>query len=132
MIRRLTIALALILAAAISPLAVAQSTTGGAFVSWTPPTTTNVGTPLTDLAGFNVYYGANPSALTNRVNIPNVSATGYAVTGLAPGTWYFVVTSYTAQGTESVPSNAVPATVVAGVDPGAPSGQPNTVTITIT
>jgi len=76
-----------------------------ATVSWTIPTTNTDGTPLTDLAGFNLYYGTSPSAMTNVIDIPNPSVDTYVVTGLTSGTWYFVLTSYTTSGTMSVPSN---------------------------
>ena len=84
---------------------------GGAVVSWTPPTTATDGSTLTDLAGYNIYYGTNPSALTEKIQVPNIGVTDYVVTGLSTGTWYFVVTSYTTTGTESVPSNVVSATI---------------------
>ena len=85
--------------------------TGGVNVSWMPPTTATDGSTLTDLAGYNIYYGTNPSALTQKVQVTNIGVTTSVITGLASGTWYFVVTSYTTQGTESVPSNVVSATI---------------------
>ena len=84
---------------------------GGVNISWMPPTTTTDGSTLTDLAGYNIYYGTNPSALTQKVQVANIGVTTSVITGLASGTWYFVVTSYTTQGTESVPSNVVSATI---------------------
>ena len=84
---------------------------GGVNVSWMPPTTATDGSTLTDLAGYNIYYGTNPSALTQKVQVANIGVTTSVITGLASGTWYFVVTSYTTQGTESVPSNLVSATI---------------------
>lgn len=85
--------------------------TGEADVSWTPPTTTTDGSTLLNLAGYDIYYGTSPSALTNRVKITNIGVTNYVISGLKSGAWYFVVTSYTAQGTESVPSNVVSKTI---------------------
>ncbi len=79
----------------------------GVTVHWTIPTTNTDGTPCTDLAGFRLFWGANPSALTNSVTIQSASATSYTVTSLAPGTWYFVVTAFTTGGTMSAPSNVV-------------------------
>ena len=79
----------------------------GVRLHWTIPTTDTTGAPLTDLAGFEVFWGSNPSALTNSVRIPSATASTYTVAGLTTGTWYFVVTSFTAQGTMSAPSNVV-------------------------
>lgn len=79
----------------------------GVTVHWTPPTTTASGEPLTNLGGFQLFWGQNPSALTNSVRITSASTTSYTVTGLAPATWYFVVTSFTTGGTMSAPSNVV-------------------------
>ena len=101
--------------ASLQPFAITVSApsalAGGVNVSWMPPTTATDGSTLTDLAGYNIYYGTNPSALTQKVQVTNIGVTTSVITGLASGTWYFVVTSYTTQGTESVPSNVVSATI---------------------
>ncbi len=81
--------------------------TNQAYLMWTIPTTNTDGTPVTNLAGFDIYYGANPSSMTNIINVPNPSQAGYMVSNLANGTWYFVVTAYTTTGTQNVPSNVV-------------------------
>jgi hypothetical protein len=75
--------------------------TGTATVGWTAPTENSNGTALTNLAGFRIYYGTDSSSLSEMVQVSNASATGYTVTGLASGTWYFAVTSYTSDGAES-------------------------------
>ncbi len=90
--------------------AVAQTVTIGpnqAYLLWTIPTTNTDGSPLTNLAGFDIYYGSNPSSLTNIINVPNPSQDGYMVSNLTNGTWYFAVTAYTTSGTQSAPSNVV-------------------------
>lgn len=76
-----------------------------------PPTTTADGTTLLNLAGYYIYYGTNPSALTQEVQVSNIGVTTYDVGNLSSGTWYFVVTSYTTDGTQSVPSNVVSQTI---------------------
>ncbi len=81
--------------------------TGTAQVSWTPPTTTAEGATLLNLAGYYIYYGTNPSALTQVIQVSNIGVTTYDVGSLSSGTWYFVVTSYTTDGTQSAPSNVV-------------------------
>jgi len=92
-------------------VAEANSGPGSARISWTPPTTATDGPTLTDLAGYNIFYGTSPSALTQRIKVTNIGVTSYTVSGLTSGTWYFVVTSYTADGTESAPSNVVSTTI---------------------
>jgi hypothetical protein len=79
--------------------------TGNATLSWVPPTQNSDGTALTNLAGFNIYYGTDSSALTQTIQVANPAALGYVITGLATGTtWYFAVTAYTSSGEESAHS----------------------------
>lgn len=109
----------------------AQTVTIGpnsAYLRWSIPTTATDGSKLTNLAGFYIYYGSSPSSLTNIVLIPNPAQSAYMVNNLASGTWYFAQTSYTAQGTQSAPSNVVsktipaPVTIVPTVIPNPPTG----------
>jgi hypothetical protein len=79
-------------------------TTGTAAVSWVAPTQNTNGTALTNLAGFKIYYGTNSGSLTQVAQIASAGATDYVVSGLTSGTWYFAVTSYTSDGTESAQS----------------------------
>ena len=81
------------------------TTTGTASVSWDAPTEDTNGQALTDLAGYTIYYGTSPSALTQSVIVNGASSTGYELTGLAAGTWYFAVTANAADGIESAMSN---------------------------
>ncbi len=79
--------------------------TATAALSWVAPTQNSDGSQLTNLAGYNIYYGTDPSALTQTIQVTNAAALGYTVTGLATHTtWYFTVTSYTSAGEESAPS----------------------------
>jgi Putative Ig domain len=80
--------------------------TGSATLSWTPPTQNTNGTALTDLAGYTIYYGTSPSELTQTIQVPNPSATGYEVGNLTAGTYYFSVAAYTTVGTQSAQSSA--------------------------
>lgn len=86
-------------------------TTGTATVSWTAPTENTNGTALTNLAGFKVYYGTSASSLTQIAQVANAEATNYVVSGLASGTWYFAVASYTTDGLESAPSSTSSKTI---------------------
>jgi len=79
--------------------------TGSATLSWTAPTQNTDGTPLTDLAGYTIYYGASPSELTQTIQLANPSATSYEVDNLTAGTYYFAVSAYTTAGTQSTQSS---------------------------
>ncbi len=83
--------------------------TGSATLAWSAPTTNTDGTPLTDLAGYKVYYGTSSGNYTQSINIGNV--TTYTVSNLSPGTYYFSVTSYDSSGIESTYSNEVSKTI---------------------
>jgi hypothetical protein len=73
--------------------------TGTATLTWTAPTTNMDGTPLTTLAGYNVYYGTTPGVYTSLV-IGDVNS--YQIVGLTKGqTYYFTVTAYDTSGNES-------------------------------
>ncbi len=75
-------------------------------LSWTPPTTNEDGTVLTDLARYNVYHGTSSGNYSQITSVGNV--TSYEVTNLAAGTvYYFVVTAYDTSGNESGYSNEV-------------------------
>ncbi len=74
---------------------------GVATLDWLPPTENSDGSTLTNLAGYTVYYGTSPDNLAQSVKVSNPGLTAYAVTGLSSGTWYFAVTSYSADGVES-------------------------------
>jgi hypothetical protein len=70
-------------------------------VSWRKPTTNNDGSPLRDLAGYYVYYGDNPKALTHVIQVPDPAASNYVIHKLKPGTYYFRVAAYNASGLPS-------------------------------
>jgi hypothetical protein len=57
-------------------------------LAWDAPTTNADGTPLTDLAGFYVYYGTASGVYGAPVDAKNV--TSYTLTGLTPGQTYFI------------------------------------------
>ena len=80
-----------------------EAATGVATLSWDVPATNTDGTPLTDLAGFKVYFGTSSGNYTTVINVGNVTA--YVVSNLASGTYYFTVTSYSFPGYESDFSN---------------------------
>ena len=88
-----------------APATAPAPTTGSAALSWIAPTTNTNGTPITDLSGYHIYYGTEADALTSSVNVPGPSSTTYTVTGLSPGTYFFSVVAYNAEGVDSPQSN---------------------------
>jgi hypothetical protein len=80
-------------------------------VSWNIPTQNTNGTPLTNLAGFRVYFGTDPNNLTQSEQIANPGVTSYVLTNLAPGTWYIGLVDYTTAGVASSFSNIASTTV---------------------
>jgi hypothetical protein len=101
-----------------------------ATVSWDAPTTNNNGTPLTDLAGYRIYYGSSPENLTHTVKITTVGLQTYVIDDLEAGTWYFAVRAVATNGTESTLSDIAAKTIQAAVAPpqdtplpGAPGGR---------
>lgn len=74
--------------------------TGTAAISWTAPTQNTDGSALTNLAGFKVYHGTSPSALTDVRTVAGAAALSYNFTALPSGTHYFAVSAYTVAGTE--------------------------------
>jgi hypothetical protein len=89
----------------------AITTTGSAIVSWNAPTTNADGTPLTDLAGYKLYYGTSSGNYTSMINVGNAATYTYTINNLARGTYYFAVTAYDTQNNESSYSNEVSGTI---------------------
>lgn len=79
--------------------------TGTATVSWAPPKATALGGPLTNLAGFKIYYGLDPTQLDSVLIINDPSATSTEIERLGAGTWYFGATAIDSSGLESAMSN---------------------------
>jgi len=88
-----------------------QISMGSAILSWVPPTQNTDGSVLTDLAGFNIYYGTSPGSYPNQITINNPGITGYVVDNLTANTWYFVSTSFNSTGMESEFSNVTTKTI---------------------
>jgi hypothetical protein len=88
-------------------ISVTQISNGTATVSWLPPTENTNGTPLTNLAGYRIYYGTNAASLTQSVQISNPGLATYVLENLSPATWYFSVVSYSSVNVESPLSQVV-------------------------
>jgi hypothetical protein len=93
-------------------IAVSAVTTGSAALSWIPPTQNSDGSSLTNLAGYNIYYGTNASSLGNKLVISNPGLTTYTLGNLSSGTYYFDITAYTSSGVESAVSSVVNKTIL--------------------
>jgi hypothetical protein len=87
------------------------SSAGAVTLSWLPPTTNTNGTTLTDLAGYRIYYGQSPTAMTEVIDISNAGLTMYMVENLSAGTWYFAIKAVTTTGTESSLSDVASTTI---------------------
>ena len=73
-----------------------------ATLSWVPPTENTDGSPLTDLAGYKIYYGTTAGNYPNVITIDNPGIATYIIDNLPPGyTYYFVITSFDSFGQES-------------------------------
>ena len=82
-------------------------------LSWDAPTTNADDTPLTDLAGYNIYQGTETDVYGSPVDVGNTLC--YVVTGLTVGlTYYFAATAYDVYDNESNFSNEVNKTISSG------------------
>ena len=88
-----------------------QTGAGSATISWTPPTSNTDNSPLSDLAGYRIYYGTSSGDLAQVLDLPNPGISNGVVENLAPGTWYFAVTSYNSSNVESDHSNVTSKTI---------------------
>lgn len=98
---------------------------GTATVSWTAPTQNTDGSPLTNLAGYRIYYGTSATAINTVVDIP-VATTTQRILTLPAGMHYFQMTAYNTLGVES----ARTAVLSKDIPPPVP-GEPGNVTITV-
>ena len=86
---------------------VVGTATGSATLTWQPPTGNTDGSPLSDLAGYRVYWGTTQSNYSSSTALSNPGLTSYVIEQLTPATWYFVVTAVNSTGVESNYSNVV-------------------------
>jgi hypothetical protein len=87
------------------------SGSGSVTLSWEAPTSNTNGSPLTDLSGYRIYYGASPTDLSQTVEITTVGIQTYVLDDLPSGTWYFAVIALSSSGNESGLSNIVVKTI---------------------
>jgi hypothetical protein len=86
-------------------ITIVATSTGSAMLTWNPPTQNADGSPLTDLAGYRVYWGTSQGNYSNSTTINNPGLSSYVVEQLTPATWHFALTAINSAGAESVRSN---------------------------
>jgi hypothetical protein len=93
-------------------IAVQAVATGSATLIWSAPTQNSDGSPLTDLAGYKVYWGTSSHNYSSTATLNNPGLATYVVDGLASSnTYYFAITAVNSTGTESSPSNEASKTI---------------------
>ena len=87
------------------------ASSGAVTINWTPPTENTDGTPLTNLAGYDIHYGTASGDYTQNVSVSNPGLATYVVDNLGPGTYYFSIAAVNSAGAESPLSPEVSMTV---------------------
>ena len=80
-------------------------------LTWQPPTENSDGTPLTNLAGYTVYYGTASQSYSQSIKLSNPGLSTYVVDNLPAGTYYFAIAAYDSSGAQSSFSPEVSAAV---------------------
>jgi hypothetical protein len=83
---------------------------GSVTLSWQAPAENVDGTPLTDLAGYEIYFGEQSRNYFDSVYVAGSSTTSKTIE-LPPGSYYFAMTAWDNEGNESAYSNEVIKTV---------------------
>jgi hypothetical protein len=73
---------------------------GSAVVKWSRPRENTDGSPLTNLAGYVLYYGRGSSVPSSAIYI-EPSATALEIQNLSPGNWHFQIESVNSEGIQS-------------------------------
>ncbi len=81
-------------------------------LSWVAPEFNEDGSPLTNLAGYRIYYGETSGTYTDSVTILGKTSSTTVIGNLPNGsTIHFVVTAFNLHGNESAYSNEIMTTV---------------------
>jgi hypothetical protein len=97
------------------PVGAGPSGPGVAALSWAKPTTNDDGSPMTNLAGYQIYYAQETPvtpANSEIISVLNPNQTAFQVADLTPGTYYFTVTAVNLGGAESSMSNEAIKTIL--------------------
>jgi hypothetical protein len=86
-------------------IVVQSNATRSALLLWVPPTQNNDGSPLTNLAGYKIYWATSPGPYPNSITLTQAGLTSYRVESLTPNTYFFVITAMNSAGVESALSN---------------------------
>ncbi len=78
---------------------------GTATLSWVAPTENTDGSPLLDLAGYEISWGLESTGYSDSVVIMNPGITTYMIDNLTAGTHYFAIQAINGQGDYSAFSN---------------------------
>lgn len=78
-----------------------STTTASVTLRWVAPTTNTDGTPLRDLAGYEIHYGNRSQQYDQVLRVPGAAVTSAVIENLGPATWYFAVLAYTSDGLQS-------------------------------
>lgn len=94
-------------ASATTSIQVVASAAGRVTLTWTAPTERTDGSPLTNLAGFKIYFGASEHDLRYVIDVADAGARSWVVEDLTPGTWYFAANAVDTDGLESAKTSPV-------------------------
>ena len=88
--------------AALSEFTITVDAVGSASltITWNAPTENEDGSPLTDLAGYRIYYGSTSGKYGKPVDV-QAGVTSYVIDDIGVGTWYLAMTSVNSGGRES-------------------------------
>jgi len=64
-------------------------------IAWSAPTDNTDGSALTNLAGYNIYYGTSANAMTTKINIATVGMLIYVVSNLK--SWHLLLRDHVAE-----------------------------------
>jgi len=92
-------------------IVVQSNATRSALLLWLPPMQNTDGSPLTDLAGYKVYWGTSQGPYPNSITLSQSGLASYRVENLSPNTYYFVITAFNSSGVESGFSNVTSITL---------------------
>ncbi len=84
-----------------------SSEPGTATLVWAAPQQSIDGSVLADISGYRILYGTSPTGLVHSVTVADPASKGYVITGLSPGTYYFLVLTLSTGGALSDPSDVV-------------------------
>ena len=72
-------------------------------INWVAPTEREDGTPLilSEIKTYNLYYGSSPGDYQDTIDNSNVTTDSVYISDFPGGTYYFVITTVTADGMES-------------------------------